>query len=168
RLEGPAPALLVDAVGFHRTWCLPPGMAPLAMSHYRRLPGPEGDRGPRLPLPDHFALLSPLVGSGYLEEWQAEQERVIDEAGRALAVRPADAKAWTLGEALDHLAFEQRRGQTQLGLDITALHEAGLGQESVLPPEALRAPSGSPWWHGLGLVYVPCRGAPLLTTRLQW
>src|SRR5262249_24474687 len=79
-------------------------------------------------------------------------------------------------EALQHLAFDGLAEQAEgLVLDAAALREAGLGPghrfrvDGGGPDRASEAEGAAlPSLGPLDLVYVPCRPAPLVTTRRQW
>ncbi|MCI0456536.1 MAG: hypothetical protein L0Z62_06100, partial [Gemmataceae bacterium] len=172
RLEAPVPGLPVRTVAFRRIWHLPPGLAPLAEEAYARLPGPGyGDRRPATSARREsfftfpFAL-APLI----LEQWGERQRQVFTDAGKALRQQYRTKKLGYLGEALDLLALEAAQEQEVLVLDAVALDEAGLRPETPFPaaPEGAAAELAAPLWESLGLVYVSCRPAALLTTLRQF
>jgi hypothetical protein len=78
-------------------------------------------------------------------------------------------KTLPLREALERLAFDLLQDQGGLVLNASALHHAGIGPETPIRiSPATPGQEPPPFWENLGLVYVPCRAAPLLTTRRQW
>jgi hypothetical protein len=175
RLEAPAPKLPVPAASFRQTWRLPPGVVPLGQ-RLRRLPdarGP-GDRepwwGPAREAWDVGRSWLAGVGPEFAPDaWAAAQRQQVAETGQAVRKQHAGRKAWRLGEALEGLTAGPQRPRVALVLDAAALREAGLTPASAFTPgeaaggDALPAPLFGP----LGLAYLPCRAAPLLTTRHQ-
>jgi hypothetical protein len=164
RLQADPPGLPVATLAYRHTWCLPPGLAPLLDGRQRSLPGAAGrERGP--------ADWERLPRLGVQELWrgralpfpgrdrQLQQEERMEAAGAALA----HGKAATLGELLDRLVFEHLKEQGPLVLDTVAIEEAGLSPSTRLPA----AEGVGPPWERLGLAYVACPVAPLLTTRRQ-
>jgi hypothetical protein len=160
RLEAPAPGLPLQPLGFQRRWRLPPGVVPLYDSRARALPSasaePDG-RGAKETATPSWDVLRPLA----LEEWEERQRQEVVAAARA--ARPAGGRAPTLGEALERVACDAA-GREPLVLDVAALDDAGLTPAAV-PTWPADAGKDTPFWEALGLVYVPCRAAPLLTTR---
>jgi hypothetical protein len=165
-LETPPSILPVAPVAFRHVWRLPPGVVPLFDNRYRCLPSAARDRSVgdgRVP----FSLLSwpraprrwPLA-----VDWEPEQRQRMTEAAAALS-KLQDAGTKTLGDMLDRLVFDHLKGGEGLILDAVALRDAGLGPETPLP--AATGVGAPPTWESLGLVYVPCRPAPLLTTRRE-
>jgi hypothetical protein len=170
-----APELPISTpVAFRRTWCLPPGVAPLAEDGLRRLPGRAGDAEHEWDASDPWTLRTPRSALRSLgaplpeEEWRTRQEKAIAEAGAKLREAQARAgKDWPLGDALDELAFTLLAEQGPLVLDEVALRQAGLSAATRLTPPVPIWHPGEPLWQGLEVVYVPCQSAPLLTTRRQ-
>jgi hypothetical protein len=168
RLEAPEPGLPLELKprAFRRTWRLAPGVAPL-LGTQDRLPGPA-------PAPDTPAawgqwaealgqrwgprewLRRLALSNASPDDWQVEQRLRLVRAARS-------ADAHSLGEALERLVFDQAEDQEALVLDTEALREAGLGPATPLPAP----PARGPFWEAVGLVHLPCRAAPLLTTRRQ-
>src|SRR5205823_2328401 len=111
-----------------------------------------------------FAL-APLLP----ERWGKRQQHVSAEAGAALRQQYRMKKGSYLGEALQILVVEASQEQEALIVDAVALREAGLRPETPIPavPEGSTPETGAPLWESLGLIYVPCRPAALLTTRRQ-
>jgi hypothetical protein len=167
RFEAPAPDLPLQPLAFRRVWRLPGSLTPVGQTGLTRLPGPEPPSPlaaltPGQPLPSLSSLLSRS-----LDRWAARQEQAVRTADARLRQGPED-RQYSLAEALSDLAFEGLASQDErLVLDTAALEESGLsagttfrvgkGDESALA--SLRP---------LDLVYVPCRPAPLVTTRRQW
>jgi hypothetical protein len=175
RLEAPAPKLPVPAASFRQTWRLPPGVVPLGQ-HVRRLPDPlgPGDRapwwGPARMVWDTGRSWLVAIGPEFAPDtWAASQRQQVTQAEQAVRKQHAGRKTWRLGEALEGLTSGPQRPRLLVVLDTTALREAGLTPESVFSPgeaaggDALPPPLFAP----LGLTYLPCRAAPLLTTRQQ-
>lgn len=160
RLHAPAPQLPIEPAAFRRTWRLPPGVLPVGDGAWRPVPGTGelagwNDPGRRSLATSPLAALlrAPLA----FEEWdhlqRAQLIAAAEKEGRA--GRP-------LGEVLEALACEHPDDAAALVVDVTALEEAGLTPATLLPPADR---DGMPFWHALGLVHVPCRAAPLLTSR---
>jgi hypothetical protein len=174
-LTAAAPELPISTpVAFRRTWCLPPGVAPLAEDALRRLPGPAGDAEHEMDVGDLWVLRTPRSALRTLgaplaeEEWRPRQEKAMAEAGAKLREAQARSrKDWPLGDALDELAFGLLAEQGPLVLDEVALRQAGLSAATRLPLPLPTWRPGEPLWQGLEVVYVPCQSAPLLTTRRQ-
>ena len=159
---------IVEPVGKPQTPCI--GFQPLAAAPRRR----AALRLPRLALPSASAqtdgraakdpgapswdVLRPLRwrggrnGSG--RKWPPRHWRCA----------PAGGNAPTLGEALDRVACDAA-GHEPLMIDVAALADAGLTPATVPAWPADAGKDAAPFWEALGLVYVPCRPAPLLTTR---
>jgi hypothetical protein len=170
RLEAPLPELPVLPLEVRRTWRLPPGMAPLGSS-VRRLPEPgasANDQAWEDALRESWrtgqALLSaaePLLPD---DESTAAQERAVRDAEAACRSQLKAPRPERLGPVLEKLVREHLRGAAPLVVDATACRAAGLDPDTPLAPAA----DESPFWEGVGLVYVPCRGGALLTTREEW
>ncbi|HZT83001.1 MAG TPA: hypothetical protein VFA26_22415, partial [Gemmataceae bacterium] len=165
-LETPPSILPVEPLTLRRTWRLPPGLAPLPDGRFRELPRPDEPQGPAARLAGAVTLfprpaLSGLRQSLLEDDWAVRQRQQVAEAG-ALA-RGAPGRTTTLGDMVQRLAFDHLAVHGPLVLDAEALAEAGLGPTMPLTEAA----AGVPPWEAAGLVYVPCRAAPLLTTRRQ-
>jgi hypothetical protein len=162
-LHTPASILPVAPLSLRRTWFLPPGVAPLYDSQCRCLPAANNDRSSEqdLPFPLSGGWLPishwPLAGDS-----EAEQQRRMTDAAAAVAMDRASLR--TLGDLLDRLASDAP-AETPIIVDIDALGRAGLRAETPLPPGSARE---TLLWEAIGLVYVPARAAPLLTTRGEW
>jgi hypothetical protein len=176
-LQAPEPGLPLDLKprALRRTWHLAPGLAPL-LGGQNRLPGPA-------PPPDTPASWEQWAAGLWVrwgpqewlrrlalshaspDDWQAEQRQRLVEAGRGLAAAEP-GKAATLGDTLERLVLDRLQDQEVLVLDVEALREAGLGPETPLPAKA-DGEAGRPFWEAAGLIHLPCRAAPLLTTRRQ-
>ncbi|MCS6849756.1 MAG: hypothetical protein NZ700_01135 [Gemmataceae bacterium] len=159
----PAPVL-----DMRRTWRLPPGWTPLTDSAVRRLPGP-GDESRERDAEGHLSAAL-LRAWPTTESWAVRQRDLLLEAAaefrRGHQGADPTADPATLGEALDRLAFDLLPGRLTVVVDVQALREVGISPSTPLPPEG-RPASGGPFWEGLGVVYVPCRPGPLLTSRRQ-
>jgi hypothetical protein len=174
-LTVPAPELPVSTpVAFRRTWCLPPGVAPLTEETLRRLPGSAGRAESDSAAGDFVGLRAPRSALRAVgvplpeEEWRTRQEEALAGAGAKLReAQTRSGKEWLLGDALDELAFSLLAEQGPLVLDETALRQAGLGPATRLPQPSPTWRPGEPLWPGLEVVYVLCQPAPLLTTRRQ-
>src|SRR5262249_19193214 len=79
------------------------------------------------------------------------------------------AKEAPLGDVLEKLAFDHLKQEAALVVDAAAFRAAGLKHASRVPLAKKSGPAAEPvpLWECLGLVYVPCRAAALLTTRRQ-
>jgi hypothetical protein len=182
QVEAPTPVLPLRPLAFRRVWRLPAAYAPAGQGHLVRLPGAVPLQGeyPELPLGGRLPSLTGLVWQSLsLDRWASRQEQTVRAADARFRRRAADRKQ-TLAEAMRRLAFEGLADQGEvLVLDSGALAEAGLspGQSFQVPasqtaqePDPEEA-SGGPALASLqplGLVYVPCRPAPLVTTNRQW
>jgi hypothetical protein len=168
-LTAPAPQLPVPPAGFRRLWRLPRGVVPLS-DGVRRLPDVlGGEAGPWwavAPQAWHAGqpLLTPLGPEFSSDEWVGGQEKLMANAEAAWRARQRGADG-TLGAALERLAFDHLKPQAGLVVDAAALAAAGLRPNSPLPPG--KAGDDGRFWERVDLVYVPCRTAPLLTTRRQ-
>jgi hypothetical protein len=162
-LRTPPSILPVAPLSIRRTWLLPPGVVPAFDSQCRSLPAANHDRSPDEGLP--FPLSGgwpprshwPLSG-----DTEAEQRRRMADVAAALA--PSQAAVRTLGDLVDRLAADAL-GEPPIILDADALARAGLRAETPIPAGSTRE---APLWEAAGLVYVPARAAPLLTTRGEW
>jgi hypothetical protein len=162
RLEAPMPGLPLPPLAFQRRWRLPPGMLPLYDGRVRALPA--ADTEPDGPIAKDLGALSwdvlrPLA----LEGWEERQRQQVIAAARA--ARPAGGRASSLGEALERVACDAAVEHEPLVIDTAALEEAGLTSGTVLAWPVDAGKDAAPFWEALGLVHVPCRPAPLLTTR---
>jgi hypothetical protein len=161
RLEVPAPGLPLPPLTFLRRWRLPPGVVPLHDGRLRPLPPAAAQPDePTREGTDLGALSSLVLRPLALDQWEEPQRQHLVAA--AQAVRPAPGHALTLGEALERVACEPSAEHDPLVIDAPALEEAGLAPGTVLAADAAK---DAPFWEALGLVHVPCRPAPLLTTR---
>lgn len=174
-LDVPVPELPVRLPGLRRTWCLPPGLAPLSAG-LRLEPGPATFA---LGLPTHLPpprpLLPALLGGADPTAARARQQQALAEARARVRSQARDGKGWLLGDALSALDLALAQDVGPLVVDARSLREAGLLATTSLPPEAdartssgsLRASAVAPPWEAVGLVHIPCPAAPLLTTRRQ-
>jgi hypothetical protein len=166
RVVAPAPTLPVRPLTFRRIWRLAPGVVPLTQAQLRRLPGPELELG----FPSFESLRSLLaVVMDRSPAGTSSQRLLFLDAEADLRGQTPAGKTWRLGEALSRLVFEHLKGRSALVLDAQALRDAGLTPTSTVPAlTGARSRQGSPLvWEAFGLVYVPCGGAPLLTTARQ-
>jgi hypothetical protein len=159
RLEAPDPKLPVRPLAFRRTWHLGPGEVPLRRAGLCRLPGTGAREGAGWAAFDEIA--SGLAHAGKLEP----QRQLVTWAGTDFDARFHSAHRRRLGDTLYDLALIYLRGQTALVLDAAALRAADLTPASPWAAGAGGVPH--PVWEAWGLVYVPCRGAALLTTKKQ-
>jgi hypothetical protein len=158
-----APILPAPAPVFHRTWRLPPGVVPLHEERYRCLPNAGRDQSTQdrgLPFPlDGWSFSRYWVLNA---EWESEQRRRMTEAGTALA-ESADGRVTIFGELLERLTSADLAGDP-LVVDTAALREAGITPRTPPLPGVDRHVLP---WEAFRLVYVPCRAAPVLTTRRE-
>jgi hypothetical protein len=158
RLEAPPPGLPVQSLSFRRVWHLPPELTPLTEGALQRLPGPGpadtgGEEGPAA------ALLYLTLGAP--DDWAARQRLLVREAVSGLQAHRFEPPQRRLGDVLSYLAFDYLKDRGPLVLDAAAFAEAGLVPANPLnPAKTLTLPA-------LGLVHVPCRPAPLLSTAAQ-
>ncbi len=161
RLEAPAPTLPVAPLTFQRRWRLPPGLLPLRDGQVHALPSAGAEAEARARGSEDLAKLASLVLHPLgLNDWETRQRDQVRGAARALPA--AAGRDLTLGEALERMARDASSEHDPLIIDGPALEEAGLTQQTLLLEASGR--DGSPFWERLGLVHVPCRPAPLLTT----
>jgi hypothetical protein len=171
-LEAPIPELSVRATGCRRTWCLPPGIIPLAEGNLRQLPGPRSDNGPITP----FGLPQPafpLKNSGSDSE-TVRALGLIEEGTRVISANTREGTVLTLGELLQRLATEFLKDQPAsegvlLVVDAEALTQAALNPRSEAPVDDGRLSLA--WMDRLGVALVSSPSAALLTTRRrlrQW
>jgi hypothetical protein len=170
RLGAPAPVLPMEPLLFRRVWRLPEGMRPLPDSQVTRMPE-SAEMGETLPdkteelfewFPDRILPLSPT------SDWEARQRQMLVEAAAGLR-KSQSGKTLPLREALERLAFGLLQDHEVVVLHASALRQAGIGPETPIRLNSATSDrEAPPFWASLGLVYVPCRAAPLLTTRQQW
>jgi hypothetical protein len=153
----PVPEPPLDA---RRIWLLAPGVAPLFDGVCERLPGPDMGSTPLAALLSPGRNLGPLLRLVAPDDAPEVRRQRLTEAAFAMP-REEAGQSLSFGDALDRLACDALQEQAVV-LDIEALREGGIGPLTPL------APAAGPFWEGLGLVHVPCRAAPLLTTRRQW
>ncbi|MCI0457881.1 MAG: hypothetical protein L0Z62_13015 [Gemmataceae bacterium] len=171
-LSGSAPRLPVPPTSFRRTWRLPPGMWPLGEAA-RRLPDAvdADDRQPwweptRQAWQAGRAWLGTVGPEFAPDAWVSAQRGALAAAEASLRRQPPPGGKWALGPTLERLVSEHL-GQTHLVIDALALREAGADPGSIFSPGPSGA-SGTPTlFDRLDLAYLPCRPAPLLTTRAQ-
>jgi hypothetical protein len=168
-VESQVPRLPVRPLSFRRTWQLPPGLVPLS-SDVRRLPDPGAP-------PDAEAWDGPLrrswqAGQGLLaaagppfsgDDWVTAQRHRVEDAEAALRKEAGPGQDRHLGALLERLALDHLQAAVPVVIDARALRAAGLGPDTDCP-----AGGEGPFWNQLGLAYVPCRGAALFTTRVEW
>jgi len=154
RLEAPAPELPVRSLAFRRIWRLPDNVDPVAAGTLQRLPGGQTDDG--------WARLSGLTAPAFDEELELQHQAMSDAVARFRKLVPAGSDG-QLGTWLENLALNCLRDQPRLVVDTDAFREA-----AVLAITPVRqANDAMPFWERVGLVYVPCRAGPLLTSRLR-
>ncbi|MCC6418931.1 MAG: hypothetical protein IT429_11910 [Gemmataceae bacterium] len=172
-LHAPAPRLPVPPAAFRRTWRLPPGVRPLGAS-VQRLPDPFGP-GNRQPWWDG-AQQAWQVGQAWLgaigpafdpDGWADVQRQQLAEAEFALRRQHPRGAPWTLAEAAGRLATVHLKQRGALVIDGTALREAGVGPATSFSPGPPTVDSTPSFFDRLGLAYLPCRPAAILTTRRQ-
>jgi hypothetical protein len=164
RLESPAPVLPLPPLAFLRRWRLPPGLLPLEDGRVRPLPSPDAEPDERARGPRDFGALSSLVLRPLaIEDWQVRQQQEVGAAARA--GQPPAGRDFTLGEALERVACDASAERDPLVIDVLALEEAGLAPGTPIVTPAEPGKESAPFWEALGLVHMPCRAAPLLTTR---
>lgn len=180
-LSAPSPELPVQAVSFRRVWRLPPGMSPLLREQYDKLRGSSSLAGmlwaeppPRLSgsgieLQSPRTLVHATLSGLNAGDWEVQQRLDLQDAVAAFRNQGRDSKSWTLGEALEYMVFEFLKGKEMLVVDVHALRSRALTPASPLPrtPPKTRRSDLHPPWEDLDLVILPCRSAPLLTTRSQ-
>ncbi|MBL8797835.1 MAG: hypothetical protein JNM56_28315 [Planctomycetia bacterium] len=162
-LPAPVPVLPVRLVSLRRTWRLPASVAPLSEATLSRLPGGVEETGS--PLDERWNWFSST------DSWVPGQEQDLADAAASLRRQYKSGDEWTLGRAVERFDFEFLKNFSLI-VDAEALQAAGVTPNSLLSASAWeRAPragqSPPPPWASLGLVCVPCRAAPLLTTRQQ-
>jgi hypothetical protein len=182
RLEAPPPQLPVRPLTFRRSWSLPPGVTPLWSDGAQPLPVSRGLDALSCARRDQWTTFH-FLPSGWpalseSDDWLAGQRQRLAEAVVAIRQQHRPAETLTLGAFLERLLLDHWKDRTPLVLDTQALGQGGLGPETVLPAEAWERshepgskrpgalPVAAPW-ESLGLVYVPCRAAPLLTSRRE-
>jgi hypothetical protein len=153
RLEAPAPELPVRSLAFRRVWRLPGEVDAVSAAALQRLPGDQADNS-------GLAWLSSLATPSSDDDLRLQRQALAEAVSRFRKLVPAGHEG-QLGSWLENLALHGLRDQPRLVLDCDALREA-----AVAPSTAVRQPNDAvPFWEAAGLVYVPCRAGPLLTTR---
>jgi hypothetical protein len=175
QIHAPLPVLPRAAVALRHTWCLPAGFMPLHEGLFQQHPGPSSDFSQSSAAKAmSLAFLTDPSSTFSFEDWRRRQERLLAEADAHLQARQREHKDRCLGEALYYLTHEFFKGQEILIVDALALREAGLQPATPIPADArspkspragLEGVSGLRALDSLGLVCIPCRPAPLLTTR---
>jgi hypothetical protein len=155
QLDAPAPELPVRSLAFRRTWRLPGGVNPVAIGAFQRLPSSRAED-------NLLGWLSRLVPAPADPELPRQKQAVAEALAR-FRKQARDGDQGQLGPWLETFALDYLRDQPRLVLDSSALRDAG-----VTATAAVRQPAETPFWESAGLVYVPCRGAPLLTSRERW
>jgi hypothetical protein len=169
RLEAPAPALPTEPLLFRRIWRLPPAVRPLLDHRLAPLPGASAENERLQARTDELFELLPdrLLSLSRTPEWEARQRLSLAEAATGLRSSQI-GKTLPFREVLERLAFELLEEPSSVVVHASALREAGIGPETPLQINPAKPGQEAPLWENLGLVYVPCRAAPLLTTRRQW
>jgi hypothetical protein len=177
-LSAPLPKLPIEPLEVRRTWRLPPSMNPLVRQNFDLTPGTRGSpnagttTSSRQRLSDDVAELAPALSRSLFaplsaNEWKDQQHVLMEDLFTALTTEGRHRQNWTFGESLDFVLAEPLRHGRHLVLDTAALRAEGITPSTPLSLAALpRQPTFQPW-DQLGLVYVPCRPAPLLTTTKQ-
>ncbi len=159
RREAPQPVLPLPPLAFVRRWRLPPGVAPLFDGRVRLLPSAAAEQDdPAREAQDLGALSSLMLGPLALGDWEERQRQQVAAAARAAV---PTGRAMTLGQALERVACDPSAEHEPLVIDSVALEEAGLAPGTPLES----GKESAAFWEAMGLVHVPCRPAPLLTTR---
>jgi hypothetical protein len=153
RLEAPAPELPVRSLAFRRVWRLPGEVEAVSAATLQPLPGDQADDS-------GLTWLSSLATPSSADDLRLQRQALADAVTRFRKLVPP-GRDGQLGSWLENLAINCLRDQPRLVLDCDALREA-----AVAPSTAVRQPNDAvPFWEAVGLVYVPCRAGPLLTTR---
>jgi hypothetical protein len=175
-LQAPAPELPVRPIAFRRLWRLPPGLVPLFQDRLRHLPGPAQStpqrswwaKGESLwQSADSLIALAGFADAApsWSDEWAEQQQQRLTQAWESYRKRHRGTTV-TLGAFLDNLALDHLGGTSPLVVDRGAFREAGVSRETPLHLAKEETPAALPW-QSIGLVYVPSRAAPLLTTKRQ-
>jgi hypothetical protein len=176
QVKAPVPVLPVGTVAFRRTWCLPDSIMPLSEGMFERHPGQNWDFDGSFREAMSLPFLAEPSASFVSDDWRHRQERQLIEALTHLLARPPDNERRTLGEMLHYLTYDFLKGQENLVIDAVALREASLRPATPIPENVLyrkgeltaSAREGSiPFVEAFGLIWMPCRPAPFLTTRRQ-
>ena len=165
-LEAPTPKLPLPPLVLQRKWRLPVGVEPLESSFICITDiHKEGPVLSRIRQAWHAGdpWLARL-GLSIAEDWVRPQRQLMANAD--VTVRGKLAKDWLLAEALQILAVDSLADLATLVLDAEALKAAGLSPTAVIAG-GKKSAEGAPFWESAGLVYVPCSGAPLLTTKVK-
>jgi hypothetical protein len=164
RLESPAPSLPRPPLSFLRRWRLPAGVLPLNDNRVSPLPSANLEPDERARGPRDFRALSALVLQPLVfSDWESRQRQEIHAAARLGP--PSFGREYTLGEALERVACDASAEHDTLVIDGLALDDAGFTQATQVRVAGDAGIDSAPFWQALGLVYVPCRPAGLLTTQ---
>ncbi len=155
----PFPQLPLEAVSVRRTWRLAPGLLPVSRQNLRCCAG-QNCQDPRGKVAQLWhsgdALLTPLGLAS--DDWLIPQRQLLTGAETKLRQKlPAEG---AVGKILEEFVGDHLKGPTILVLDGAALQDLGLRPDTRIPFSA-----DKPFWEKAGLVYVPCRSGPLLTSR---
>ena len=145
-------------------------MVPLLNQRLTPLPGASARglfHGSEPHLDSLLSLPAYMLQALTLEDGEVRQKQQLVDA--ALKVEGEAGPGLTLGKALESLACSVRDGRCLPVVDTAALEEVGLYPTTPLPPRPALAGTAAPtpFWTGLGLVLLPSRGVPLLTTPAQ-
>jgi hypothetical protein len=165
-LELPEPILPAPSMSRERRWRLAPGLWPLHPELLRR---PAGAVPSSVPAAWQAAAQLSADASSYFwpdprQEQRAAQRHVL---GSEAGMRKMLTGATHLGAALERLDLNFLKGISPLVIDQAALAEARLSPDLPLGPRFQAEAGGPPFWTALGIVYLPCPHAALLTTTQQ-
>jgi hypothetical protein len=175
RLAAPCPRLPLSPLSLRRVWRLPEGTVPVDPSALR-LPSPA-----RLPQSTAWwevgedlwhggrSLLTALGQEHAGADWEARQRQIVSSAEAGLRKKLRAGKDHTFGDFLEKLIVEQLKHEVPVVVDAQALQELGVRATSpiAMGKSASGSESAPPFWDQLGLVYIPCRTAALLTSKRQ-
>jgi hypothetical protein len=165
RLEAPAPKLPLAPLFLQRRWRLSPGLEPVEAS-FRCVTDPR-QHGPveaKLRQAWHAAdSWMARLGASLADDWATPQRQIM--AGGDVTTRRKLSKDSLVGEALRSLVVDSLGDQATLVVDTEAF--ATTGVTPATPLGGGKKFDIVPFWESAGLVYVPCPGGPLLTTRAK-
>ena len=154
----------VAPMDLRRHVCLPDGLAPLTNELTPvGVPMQFAARSPALRRLQQMAASWPFGASSTLNDTLADQRQTVLTA-EAQMRRAGFAKTTKLAAVLERFALSHLDGAIPLVIDEPALRSLGLSGATVLTPSDLSSQTGRPFWEKLGLTFVPCANAALLTT----
>jgi hypothetical protein len=159
--EAPWPTLPVAPLTRQRTWFLAPGLVPLRQDLWRDPLVPLGLASPGQNLiRKAWRLGDPLLD--YFSTRPNDNRQLREALGD---LHKKWSSTFTLGEALEQLAFEHLKDRAFIVVDSAGLAAVELGPDTRVGKLTLQP--DQPFWEGIGLATISCPSGIVLTTRQQ-